>query len=79
MHAKCLLVDGRDLLIENAPEGFARAVLRILDEPALAARVGTAARTLAVERYAWSTAAAELERFLRAVIGRQTHEATTHA
>jgi len=72
-------LDGRDLLIENAPEGFARAVLRILDEPALAARVGTAARTLAVERYAWSTAAAELERFLRAVIGRQTHGATTHA
>lgn len=56
-------VAGRDILIENEPAGFADAVSRLLAEPALAAQLGRAARQVAVEKYAWSTAAQELERF----------------
>jgi len=65
---------GRDLLVADEPEGFVRAVVRVLEEPALGAELGAAARKLAVQRYAWSSAAAELERFLRAVIARRTSE-----
>lgn len=58
-------VPGRDILIADEPEAFAASVLRLLDDPALAERVGRSARQLAVEKYAWSTAAVTLERFCR--------------
>jgi glycosyltransferase involved in cell wall biosynthesis len=55
---------GKDILLADEPEGFAREVLRVLHEPVLAARLGAAARALAVDRYAWSTAAMTLESLL---------------
>lgn len=55
---------GRELLLADAPADFAEAVLGLLGSPETARRLGAAARARAVERYAWSTAAAELERFL---------------
>ena len=56
-------VPERDILIEDQPESFAGAVNRLLTDPDLAARIGQAARQQAVEQYAWSKAARELERF----------------
>jgi polysaccharide biosynthesis protein PslH len=56
-------VPGRDLLIEDQPEGFADAVNRLLGAPELAARIGHSARRLAVDRYSWSGAARALEDF----------------
>lgn len=56
-------VPGRDILIENEPAAFADAVNRLLAEPNLAARLGAAARRVAVEKYAWSAAAQALEEF----------------
>ncbi|MGY3451445.1 glycosyltransferase involved in cell wall biosynthesis [Bradyrhizobium sp. USDA 4353] len=56
-------VPGRDILIENEPVAFAGAVSRLLAEPGLAARIGHAARQVAVEKYAWSAAARALEEF----------------
>jgi glycosyltransferase involved in cell wall biosynthesis len=61
-------VPGQDLLIEDEPGRFADAVNRLLAEPGLAARIGRSARHLAVERYAWSGAAAALEGFYRKVL-----------
>jgi polysaccharide biosynthesis protein PslH len=61
-------VRGRDLLIENEPAAFAEAVNRLLASPSLAARIGLAARKLAVERYAWSGAARALESFYRRIL-----------
>ncbi|MGE5048778.1 MAG: glycosyltransferase family 4 protein [Deltaproteobacteria bacterium] len=58
-------VPGRDILIEDQPAAFAAAVLKLLGDPALAARMGQAGRKLAVERYSWSGAADTLERFAR--------------
>jgi glycosyltransferase involved in cell wall biosynthesis len=57
----------RDLLIADRPEDFARDVLRLLEEPGLAARLGAAGRRLAVDRYAWTSAAARLESFYREI------------
>lgn len=56
-------VHGRDILIEDEPERFAAAVGSLLTDPGLAARIGVSARRQAVERYAWSAAARELENF----------------
>jgi glycosyltransferase involved in cell wall biosynthesis len=58
----------RDILIADQPATFADAVNRLLAEPALATRIGQAARQLAVQRYAWSSAARTLEGFYRRII-----------
>ncbi|WP_425601320.1 glycosyltransferase family 4 protein [Bradyrhizobium ontarionense] len=61
-------VPGRDILIENEPAAFADATNRLLAEPDLAARIGAAARQVAVEKYAWSAAAQALETFYRQIL-----------
>ena len=61
-------VPGRDILVEDQPAAFADAVLRLLAEPSLAARIGQSARQLAVERYGWSEAARTLEGFYRRIL-----------
>lgn len=55
----------RDLFIADDPAAFANAVNRLLAEPDLATRIGQSARQLAVQRYAWSSAARALEDFYR--------------
>jgi polysaccharide biosynthesis protein PslH len=57
------VVPERDLLIADDAAAFAASVVRLLDEPGTAARLGAAARKLAEERYSWSVAATTLERF----------------
>jgi len=59
---------GQDILIADDPAAFAAAVIRLLDEPPLAAQIGVAARKLAVDRYSWSAAALQLERFFGNVL-----------
>jgi polysaccharide biosynthesis protein PslH len=61
-------VCGRDLLIEDQPAAFADAVIRLLDQPGLAARIGQSARQLAIERYSWRGAAQALEGFYREIL-----------
>ena len=61
-------VSGSDILIEDEPAAFAKAVSRLLADPCLAARIGRSARRLAVERYAWSGAAQALESFYRRIL-----------
>ncbi|WP_415021599.1 glycosyltransferase family 4 protein [Bradyrhizobium sp.] len=67
---------GRDLLIEDEPEAFAQAINDLLADPALAARLGQSARQLAVQRYAWSSAASSLEKFYREVLDRSSKAAS---
>jgi glycosyltransferase involved in cell wall biosynthesis len=67
-------VPGRDLLVEDQPAAFAAAINRLLANPALAARIGDSARQLAVERYAWSAAAMQLESFYRRIM--EAHAST---
>jgi glycosyltransferase involved in cell wall biosynthesis len=56
-------IAGRDLLIADEPAAFADAVIRLLAEPGLNERIGRSARQLAVDRYAWRSAADALDRF----------------
>jgi glycosyltransferase involved in cell wall biosynthesis len=67
-------VPERDILIADEPEGFASSVVRVLDDPALAARLGGSARKLAEERYSWPAAARALERFFGEVIAARSAE-----
>lgn len=61
-------VPGRDLLIEDDPQGFADAVNDLLADPNLAARIGCSARQVAVEKYTWSGASQALETFYRRIL-----------
>jgi glycosyltransferase involved in cell wall biosynthesis len=72
-------VAGRDLLIADAPADFASAVVRVLDDSALGARLGAAGRRLAVERYSWPGAARTLLEFFRGQIARRASPAGAQA
>jgi glycosyltransferase involved in cell wall biosynthesis len=58
----------RHLLIADDAPSFAAAVTRLLDDRALGARLGRAARELAVQRYSWSAAASSLEGFFGEIL-----------
>lgn len=58
-------VAGRHLLIADDPDEFAAAVLRILNEPALAAQLGAAGRALVSGSYSWQGTAELLAAFFR--------------
>jgi glycosyltransferase involved in cell wall biosynthesis len=51
---------GEHALLADAPAAFADAVLRLLAEPALAARLAARARALVEERYDWTRLAPAL-------------------
>jgi len=55
------VVNGRDLVIEDEPSGFARAVVALLREVERRRRFEDAARALVVARCDWSAVAGELE------------------
>jgi polysaccharide biosynthesis protein PslH len=59
---------GRHILLADEPDRFADHVVRLLEDPAAAERLGEAGRRLAVERYAWSAAAGAMEALYRRVI-----------
>lgn len=61
-------VAGRHLLIADDPDEFATAVLRILNEPELAATLGAAGRTLVSESYSWQGTASTLADFFRRTV-----------
>jgi glycosyltransferase involved in cell wall biosynthesis len=55
------VTDGGDILIADAPESFAGAVVRLLREDGLRRRLERAARALVVGRYDWSAVARDFE------------------
>jgi len=52
---------GRELLIADAPAGFARAVVALLRDPARRAALGQAARQFVAARFDWATIVPGLE------------------
>ncbi len=60
--------DEHELLLADEPGAFAVAVGRLLDDGALAGRLGAAARALAEQRYSWDAAGRNLERFFREIL-----------
>jgi glycosyltransferase involved in cell wall biosynthesis len=57
-------VDGQHLLIADEPTAFASAVLRVLEDRDLAARLGRGGRELVEGAYSWSSVLERLERFV---------------
>lgn len=55
------LVDGEHLLCADTAEATADAVLRLLDDPELAARLAHAARAQVEQHYSWEASASALE------------------
>jgi glycosyltransferase involved in cell wall biosynthesis len=59
-----------DILIADAPDDFAQAVLRLLRDEDLRASLSAAGRRLVAERYSWETCARRLEQLLCRVVQR---------
>lgn len=56
--------DEHDILLADDPADQAAAILRLLDEPGVAERIGSAARKTVLSAYGWEASAAKLERFI---------------
>lgn len=55
---------GRDILLADSPSEQADAIAQVLDDRALAIRLGDAARATAVAGYSWEASASKLEAFI---------------
>lgn len=55
------LTPGRHAMVEDDPEGMARAIVALLEDEARARSLGMEGRALVAERYDWSVVAARLE------------------
>lgn len=74
------VMDGRDLLLADEPEDFARKVVLLLREPGERYRLGSTARALVEQRYSWRCVAAEFDSVLQSVVnGKQPNCAVTRA
>ncbi len=62
-------VEERDLLIADDGERFAMQIIRVLQEPQLAARIGRAARQLVETRYGWDASIDRLSDFHAELVG----------
>lgn len=54
------LVDGQEIMLADGAEGFAAAILQLLDDPSLRDRMAPAGRRAAQERFDWSRVAPRL-------------------
>ena len=63
--AALAVAHGSDLLVEAEPDRFAAAVLRLLDDPAEAARLGAAGRRYVTTQHEWLRVAERLEAIYR--------------
>lgn len=62
--------DGQHLLIADEPSAFARSVLQLLDDAALASRLARNGRGLVESEYSWASVAERLELFYEEVLRR---------
>jgi glycosyltransferase involved in cell wall biosynthesis len=61
---------GTEVLVGTDPSEFARALLDLLDDPGLAARIGRAARERVLETYDWTAVRGAYERMYDEIVGR---------
>jgi hypothetical protein len=64
-------VDGQHMLIRDDRQGFADAVIALLDDPALGAAIGQAGRDWVAQNHAWSQSAARVKAAYESLIGGQ--------
>ncbi len=60
--------DGEHLLVADDAPGFARSVVRLVDDPGLGRRLGQAGRALVDQKYTWEGAARQLEALYQRVL-----------
>lgn len=58
------VTDGEDICLADTPAEFARQTVRLLREPAVAAKMAQTARTLVESRYSWAAVTDVLDRLL---------------
>jgi len=63
--AALAVASGRELLIADGADAFAAALLSLLTNPELCARIGASGRRYVEEHHSWDTAAGALERVYR--------------
>ena len=61
------MTDGDTALLRDEPQGFADAILRLLNDQPLAEAMGERARALVVQRYDWRASAERLEALVQRV------------
>jgi glycosyltransferase involved in cell wall biosynthesis len=71
------VVDGQHALLADDAEGFARACLRLLEEPALRSAIADEGESLWDERYRWSTIRRDLAALVTRVGQPETESRTT--
>jgi glycosyltransferase involved in cell wall biosynthesis len=59
------VTDGEQVLVGGTPGAYAEAVCRLLDDPALGARISAGARRFVRSRHTWESKRPLLERLLR--------------
>jgi sugar transferase (PEP-CTERM/EpsH1 system associated) len=67
------VIPGEDILIADGPIEFADAILRLLGDRALRAKLAVNGRRLVEERYSWKTSAQKLERLLCQVVEQKNY------
>ena len=63
--------DGKNILIADEPETFARQVDRVLNDKLLRQRIGSAARELAEQRYDWNRIGERLRKYYAGIVNRE--------
>ncbi len=63
---------GENILVADDPADFAQAVLRLLGDAELRARLSANGRRLVEERYSWQTCASQLEEMLYRIVERRS-------
>ncbi|HKP86869.1 MAG TPA: glycosyltransferase [Blastocatellia bacterium] len=66
--------DGKELLIADQPEDFARAVIGVLDDARLASRLGEQARSLVRARFGWEEVAKAFIDVCEIVVSKQSRK-----
>ncbi|NLE45714.1 MAG: glycosyltransferase [Chloroflexi bacterium] len=65
------VIDGESILLADEPAEFAGAVVRLLGDESLRARLACSGRSLVQERYGWDRIGDRLDTFLQRVVERQ--------
>ncbi len=71
------VTDGENILIADEPADFTQAVMRLLGDAALRAKLAANGRRLVAERYSWETIGARLEQLLDRVAAYGTQKMDT--
>lgn len=60
--------DGVHLLVAEEPQAYADAIMRLLDNPEFAQRLGRAGRQFVTEHYSWASAANTLNGLYNSIV-----------